>query len=96
MIRNFFYSIFLVLTACFFASCVSTPTNNPDYPPKSDSFWTADSPKNQGFDEDKLYQNLKDWADTKQNIHSVLIERLGKLIAEFYRTGQDRTLNESF
>jgi CubicO group peptidase (beta-lactamase class C family) len=61
--------------------------------PASDRFWQAVSPAAQGFMQDKLCRTLQEIAGGPDNVHSILIERHGNLLAELYRTGKDTPIS---
>jgi CubicO group peptidase (beta-lactamase class C family) len=61
--------------------------------PETDSFWQATSPAAQGFAQDRLCRTLQKLAGGSDNVHSILIERHEKLLAEIYRTGKDTPIN---
>ncbi|WP_167880177.1 serine hydrolase domain-containing protein [Leptospira fletcheri] len=64
--------------------------------PVSDSDWKTDSPASQGFHEGKLCLRLKEISESGENIHSVLVERSGKLVAEMYLKGRDRSMARNY
>ncbi len=49
-----------------------------------------------GFDEQRLCELLKEFAASKVNFHSLVIERHGKLVAESYKRGKDETIYTLF
>jgi CubicO group peptidase (beta-lactamase class C family) len=58
--------------------------------------WQQVAPATAGFDEARLNGVLAGMLDGRVNLHGVLVERHGKLVAEQYRRGQDRTVNGLF
>ncbi|TGM60244.1 serine hydrolase domain-containing protein [Leptospira adleri] len=61
--------------------------------PKADSFWQSSDPKDSGFDSEKLCKILRKSASEKGGLHSLLIERHGKIVSEIYNDGDDKPLN---
>lgn len=61
--------------------------------PAPDNGWQVDTPSGTGFRQDVLCTRLREIAGGKDNVHSVLIERHGKLVAELYRSGKDSPLS---
>ncbi len=49
-----------------------------------------------GFDQTRLCDLLHDFADSKVNFHSLVIERHGRLVAEAYKRGKDESINTLF
>ena len=49
-----------------------------------------------GFDQARLCDLLKDFADSKVNFHSLVIERHGRPVAESYKRGKDETIYTLF
>jgi hypothetical protein len=58
--------------------------------------WEISTSESSGFDAPALCQVLTKAGSGRANIHSVLIERHGRLIAEFYRQGKDHSINILF
>ena len=54
--------------------------------------WRTESPAASGFDEAALHQTLKTAMDGPFNLHSILVERQGRLVAEQYQSGRDRSV----
>lgn len=54
--------------------------------------WDVKSPAASGFDEAALHQVLKAAMDGPFNLHSILVERRGHLVAEHYQGGRDRSV----
>lgn len=61
--------------------------------PAADADWDVTAPAASGFDEPALCRLLEEVATGKHNIHAVLVERHGRLVAELYRTGRDRPID---
>jgi CubicO group peptidase (beta-lactamase class C family) len=53
---------------------------------------SAEDPLNAGFDNIALRHALQDVDNGPANVHSVLVTRHGKLVAELYRSGSDRSI----
>jgi CubicO group peptidase (beta-lactamase class C family) len=54
--------------------------------------WERASPEDAGLDGQKLCAVLETVRDGRDNVHSLLVARRGKLVAELYRPGSDRSL----
>jgi CubicO group peptidase (beta-lactamase class C family) len=54
--------------------------------------WELSTPEASGFNPTTLCLTLTAIAQGKDNIHSIVIERHGKLVAEMYRSGKDKTI----
>lgn len=54
--------------------------------------WAIATPATQGLDEARLYAIVTALLDAPLNLHSVLVERHGKLVAEYYQGGKDRSV----
>ena len=61
--------------------------------PRADHEWSVSAPDAAGFDAQALCRVLKDVAAGADNIHAILIERRGALVAELYRSGRDRPIS---
>jgi hypothetical protein len=53
--------------------------------------WERNTPEASGMNATALCTTLNAIAQGKDNIHSVIIERHGKLVAEMYRSGKDKS-----
>jgi CubicO group peptidase (beta-lactamase class C family) len=62
-------------------------------PGVADDGWTASTPEASGFDAPALCAVLSSVAGGDDNVHAVLVERRGRLVAELYRAGRDRTIS---
>ncbi len=68
-----------------------------DAPAKLVDGWDVEtSATSAGFDQARLCDLLKDFADSKVNFHSLVIERHGRLVAESYKRGKDETIYTLF
>jgi CubicO group peptidase (beta-lactamase class C family) len=65
-------------------------------PQKIRNDWDISTSELLGFDAPVLCQVLTKAGSGRANIHSVLIERHGRLVAEFYRQGKDHSINILF
>ena len=54
--------------------------------------WKTSDPESAGFDSATLCEVLNQVAHGDANIHGVVVERHGRLVAELYRRGQDRSI----
>src|SRR5450631_4335364 len=61
-------------------------------PKTLDDGWTITAPADAGFDELALCAILDGLARGDTNIHAVVVERRGHLVAELYRRGSDRSI----
>lgn len=52
--------------------------------------WSRSTPRAEGFDEPALTSAMRRLTDGPYNVHSVLVERHGRLVAEIYQGGSDR------
>ncbi|MBS1767924.1 MAG: serine hydrolase [Acidobacteria bacterium] len=58
--------------------------------------WETADPAQAGFDATRIREAIKGLADGGLDIHSVLVERHGRLVAEVYRRGKDRGVYSLF
>jgi CubicO group peptidase (beta-lactamase class C family) len=58
--------------------------------------WIIATPESTGFDAPALCQVMTKAGSGQANIHSVVVERHGHLIGEFYRQGRDHAINQLF
>jgi CubicO group peptidase (beta-lactamase class C family) len=58
--------------------------------------WEREDPAKAGFDAARLRQLIEGMFTAENNIHSVIVERHGKLVAEIYRRGQDKQVFSIF
>lgn len=63
--------------------------------PPADVSWQVAPPATLGFAPDKLCNTLRGVAGGADNVHGLLVERHGKLLAEVYRSGTDTPINSS-
>jgi CubicO group peptidase (beta-lactamase class C family) len=61
--------------------------------PQADAEWSVSAPEAAGFDAEALCRVLRDVAAGTDNIHAVVVERRGALVAELYRSGRDRPIS---
>ena len=61
--------------------------------PQADAEWSVGAPETAGFDAEALCRVLRDVAAGTDNIHALLVERRGALVAELYRSGRDRPIS---
>ena len=62
----------------------------------TDDGWTTAEPSKSGFDAERLGTVIAAMMSGETNIHSVLVERHGRLVAESYRAGADRSIYDLF
>jgi CubicO group peptidase (beta-lactamase class C family) len=58
--------------------------------------WETALPAESGFETQALCASLRRVAEGSANIHGVLVERRGRLVAELYRRGADRSIYSLF
>lgn len=58
--------------------------------------WEVGSPASEGFDDAALRRTLSSLFDAPLNVHAVVIERHGRLVAETYQSGKDRSVYALF
>jgi CubicO group peptidase (beta-lactamase class C family) len=63
--------------------------------PAANGDWQVELPARHGFAPDRLCNTLRAVANGPANVHGLLVERHGKLLAEVYRTGTDTPINSS-
>ncbi|MEW6736989.1 MAG: serine hydrolase [Acidobacteriota bacterium] len=73
-----------------------TPNTPFAVPAIIDDGWEREDVATAGFDASQLYKVLEDMMNGESNIHSVVVERHGKLVAELYRRGKDKKVNSFF
>ena len=61
--------------------------------PQADAEWSVSAPEAAGFDAEALCRVLRDVAAGPDNIHAIVVERRGALVAELYRSGRDRPIS---
>jgi CubicO group peptidase (beta-lactamase class C family) len=54
--------------------------------------WAIDTKANDSFDTEALHKTIEASLDGSFNIHSVIVERHGRLVAEYYQGGRDRSV----
>jgi CubicO group peptidase (beta-lactamase class C family) len=81
----------LVLAGCAGGPSIAAP--EPCAAPHADLDWPVAAPEAADFDIPALCAALREAAGTAANIHGVLVERRGRLVAEFYRRGTDRPIS---
>lgn len=84
----------LLLAAC--AHRPATVTAEPCASPPADADWPVATATEAGFDAPALCGVLTEVARSEANIHSLLVERGGKLVAELYRRGPDSSMEWMF
>ena len=58
--------------------------------------WHISTPSKEGFDDLALQNTIGALLDAPLNVHSVLVERHGHLVAEYYQGGKDRSVYAVF
>ena len=54
--------------------------------------WAIETQANNSFDTEALHKTIEASLDGPFNIHSVIVERHGRLVAEYYQGGRDRSV----
>jgi CubicO group peptidase (beta-lactamase class C family) len=78
------------------AACGHQPTamgSDPCQAPSADHDWPVSTAAQAGFDAPALCGVLQSIARDKVNLHALLVERHGQLVAELYKTGPDGPLS---
>ena len=83
---------FLFCSGCANVSRKIQPAQVTIAPPRADADWPVSSPEAAGFVPDQLHAAFARVIAGDENVHSILVERDGRLIAEVYRRGSDRTI----
>lgn len=83
-----FFALFATW-ACFLRPV--SPRTGPLPAPVKDG-WASSPAARQGIDEVALQRAIASLLDAPLNVHGVVVERHGKLIAEYYQGGQDRSV----
>ena len=84
--------------ACVIAACGTAVADSPARapacaPPVSDDDWPVSTPQAGGFDPAALCSELSKLSAGNLNVHGLLIERHGQLVAELYRAGPDHPIS---
>ena len=91
MRRSAFFILAAILAATFRVALADEPTGCAV--PAADADWSVATPDEAGFDTSALCALLHGVATGKPNVHAVLVERHGRLVAELYRSGPDRPID---
>ena len=87
----------LLVSGCFVDIMpLAGQTPAPSTPVRLDDGWEREEPVVAGFDAKRLNTALAAMMNGEVNLHGIIIERHGKLVAELYRRGRDRTVNSLF
>ncbi len=65
-------------------------------PVRVDDGWESAEPAAAGFDASALCAAMREVAGASANLHGVVVERGGRLVAETYRRGEDRSIYSVF
>lgn len=85
-------ALFAATAAALMAQAVAAePPPCAEPPPDAD--WLVAAPAAVGFDAAALCAALEAVAKGERNVHAVLVERRGRLVAELYRSGPDRPVD---
>ncbi|MGH8049235.1 MAG: serine hydrolase domain-containing protein [Arenimonas sp.] len=88
--RLFWLTIALTLLWIYVLRPVA-PRTGPTPMELNDS-WTIGANADNGFDTNALHKTIEASLDGPFNIHSVIVERHGNLVAEYYQGGRDRSI----
>jgi CubicO group peptidase (beta-lactamase class C family) len=83
----------LLASAAVLAARAVAAEQPPCATPPADVDWSVAAPAAAGFDAAALCAALEAVASGGLNVHAVLVERRGRLVAELYRTGPDRPID---
>jgi CubicO group peptidase (beta-lactamase class C family) len=86
----------LILWGAWLPLQTQTPASAFAVPASLDDGWEKADPAASGFDAAGLRALLATMLNGETNLHSVIIERHGRLVAEAYRRGQDRSVYALF
>src|SRR5262245_55468823 len=93
MQRRLYLLLTIVAAAATITARAVAQETPPCATPSADPDWTVATPAAAGFDRSALRSLLQAVGTGKQNIHAVLVERHGQLLAELYRVGRDRPID---
>ena len=79
----------------FFASAAGAG-QDPCATPRADADWSVATPEASGFDAAALCAEFASIAAGTANVHGVVVERHGLLVAELYRAGADRPIDDFY
>jgi CubicO group peptidase (beta-lactamase class C family) len=89
--------VYRILVALLASVAGLTARAEPEQPacatPPADADWAVSAPAAAGFDASALCAVLEAVATGEHNVHAVLVERHGRLVAELYRVGPDRPID---
>jgi len=91
-----FLGCLLALLGPGFPQVAQSPSSSWAVPPLTGDGWEVTEPASSGFDAPALQAHLAAIMDGTVNIHSVIIERHGRLVAEVYRRGEDKSVYSLF
>jgi CubicO group peptidase (beta-lactamase class C family) len=83
-------AVSLALAACGASTAVTAA--DPCAAPVPDADWPTSTPPQAGLDASGVCALLTSVANGRHNIHALLIERHGRLVAELYRSGPDHPI----
>ena len=90
----------VLLVAVVLGSCPALPLRAAEAscaaPAAIDDGWERADPQASGFDANALCDALRDAAKGEINIHAIVVERHGRLVAELYRRGKDKPMSSLF
>lgn len=86
----------LLLLAILAQPLVAQAPGGPGPAAKAENGWERGDPGALGFDAARLGAVLSDMMGGEANLHGVVVERHGRLVAERYRRGRDRSVNSLF
>jgi len=94
-LRAFFYR-FAILSSVAWPAAGQAPSKPSAVPAVIGDGWESEDPAQAGFDTTRLQAAIDSLADGGFDIHSILVERHGRLVAEVYRRGKDKTVYSLF
>src|SRR5258708_38239161 len=89
-----------LLAAAVLGTCLALPLRAAEascaVPAILDDGWGRAEPQVSGFDATALCDAVRDAVKGDVNIHGIVVERHGRLVAELYRRGKDRPMASLF
>jgi CubicO group peptidase (beta-lactamase class C family) len=84
--------ILVALTFLAFSAASAPVEDSCGVPQQANDGWRVETdPASAGFDPSLLCEVVRDFLQSSRNLHSLVVERHGQLVAEAYRTGPDRS-----
>lgn len=91
-----FFCRFAILSCVAWPAAGQAPSRPFAVPAVIGDGWESKDPALAGFDATRLHAAIDSLADGGFDIHSILVERHGRLVAEVYRRGEDKSVYSLF